>query len=480
MKKKVVIIISIVVGVLLVAGGVFAYLYLRPPTQEEITRYEEVLAEGDLLYEGREYSEAVKKYNEAVKVIHTDCRAYSKLVDIYLLKSDFDTALNIAQKAQNSTTSSDVSLVYARIADAYFENKDYYNFRINYEIAASLDGNSTTNLGLAKAYVYDNEFDLAKNLLKKDYDQEYIDDAKLLYAYILATEDADKAKEFLDSYTITDTEKESYFESFGSVLESLDDNELFNIAKLSRIYLNNGYPTLVIRLLEPEVEDIAQYVDALYFLGKAYLETKQYDKAIDVLLKSVSLVGYESNKYWMLARAYYFSNDLVNAVTYYDMTIGYAGDDISQNLVEEYLNMLLDSNQLTKAQEVYTDIAKSNKEAWFYLIGLELYYSESDAKFDYYLDKLSDIEMEDSEKKEYLFWKIRKEIDDSETSSIDQDFENLLELDRFNPKYYWMKGAYALSQFDTESAKENFEISLEYDTEGEVTKVVEDLLAQLE
>ena len=480
MKKKTIIIISIAVGVLLLVGGVFTYLNFRPPTEEEMNRYEETVSQGDLLLEGREYSEAVNKYNEAIKIVHVDSKAYSKIIDIYIIKNDLDTALEIAQDAQNSLTSADSSILYAKIADAYFNNEDFYNARINYEIAVSLNGNPATNFGLAKSYVYDNKFDLAKNLLEKEYDNQTIDDAKLLYSYILSTEDIEKSKEFIDSYTPVNEENEIYFEEFSSVLDSLDEDELFNLTKLSRVFINNGYPSLAIKLLEPRMEEISQYVDALYYLGKSYLETKQYDKAIEVLLKSSSLIGYESNKYWMLGRAYYYKNDMVNAAIYYDMAVGYAGEDITRDLVEEYLNILLDSNQITKAQELYSSLVKTTKTEWLYLIGLELYYSESDAKFAYYLEELSDMDMSDNEKKAYLFWKIRKEIDDSNTDNIDQDFDSLLELDRFNPKYYWMKGAYLLSIFDSKSAKDNFEIAMEYDTQGDVTENVEDLLAQLE
>jgi tetratricopeptide (TPR) repeat protein len=226
-----------------------------------------------------------------------------------------------------------------------------------------------------------------------------------------------------------------YFEEYLSVLKSLTDDELFNITKLSRIYVNNGYPTLAIKILEPNTEEISQYVDALYYLGKAYLETKQYDKAVDTLLKSASLIGYESDKYWMLARAYFRQDDLVNATKYYDMAVGYADTDVTRDLVEEYLNILLDSNQNNKAQEVFSNIVTKIDSEWLYLIGLDLYYNaQSDAKFDFYLNKLSSMEMNDAEKKEYLFWKIRKSVDDGETETVEEDLEALLALDRLNPK----------------------------------------------
>jgi tetratricopeptide (TPR) repeat protein len=481
MKKKVLIIISIVVGLILIAGGIFAYLNFRPPTAEEVSRYEQLLSDGDLLFEAREFSEAISKYNEAVKVIHTDSRAYSKIVDIYILKNDLETALEVAQKAQNRTTSAQASSIYADIAKAYFENKDYYNSRMNYEIAASLNSNPEVNLGLSKAYIYDKEFDLAKKLLEKEYDNDTVDQAKLLYAYILGSENIDEAKNFLNEYTVVNSELNSYFEEYSSVLNSLNENQLFNTTKLARIYINSNYPTLAIKVLEPKKEEITQYVDALYFLGKAYLDTKQYDQAVETLLQSTSLLGYESNKYWMLARAYFYKNDLVNAMTYYDMAVGYAGDDITKDLVEEYLKVLIESNQVNKAQEVYSNIATEIKSEWLYLIGLELYYNTNvDAKFNYYLDELASMEMNDDQKQEYLFWKIRKRIDDSDTNNLEQDFDKLLALNRFNPKYYWMMGEYKLAMSDTQAAKNNFELALEYDLEGNVTKEVEGLLARVE
>jgi tetratricopeptide (TPR) repeat protein len=481
MKKKILIIISVVVGILLIAGGTLAYFNFRPPTEEQVRRYEQTMSEGEILFEAREYSEAVKKYNQAARIINKDGRAYSRIVDIYLLKNDFETALEVAQKAQDYATVAQVSLIYANIAERYFEVEDFYNARMNYEIASSLNDNPKVNFGLAKAYVYDGEIDLAKKLLAKEYDSENVDKAKLLYSYILGLEDTKKAKDFVSNYTPNNKDMSSYFDEYSSTLDSLEEDELFNSAKVARVYVNNNYPTLAIKLLEPKEEEIAQYVDALYYLGKAYLDTKQYDKAVSTLQKSASLIGYESDKYWMLARAYYKKDDLVNSISYYDMAVGYAGDGLSRELVEEYLNILLDSNQINKTQEVYTDIVKTMNSSWLYLIGLETYYkAEGSAKFDYYLNKLANMEMNDNQEKEYLFWKIRGSLEGSRMENVEEELGRLLVLDRFNPRYYWMKGVYSLSLSDTQEAKDSFELALEYDLDGDVTKEVEKLLAPLQ
>lgn len=468
-------------GILLVAGGVFAYFYFRPPTQAELEQYEQIVEQGDVLLSAKEYSEAISKYNESIKIVHTDGKAYSRIIDIYLAKNDFDSALEVANKSQNSLSSSDCSLIYASIAEKYYDSKDYYNANINYELAASLNSNPTVNLGLAKSCVLNGKIDRAKDLLQKKYDDVTSDEATLLYAYIVGSQDNTKAVNILDDYTVINTEWSGYFDEYMFVLTSLDEDELFNKAKLGRIYINNGYPTLTISILESEIEGLAQYVDGLYILGKAYLDGGNYEKAVEVLLQSVSLIGYENQKYWMLGRAYYHQDDLVNAIIYYDRAVGYSGVDLEEDLIKEYLHILISSNQTTKSQEVYSNIVKDIKEDWLYLIGVELYYNaQNDAKLNYYLGKLSEMSLQDSEKKEYLFWSIRNALDKGELESVSSDLEILLSLDRFNPQYYWMKGVFDLDSGDEVSAKSNFESALEYDLEGNVSIEVEKLLAQVE
>ena len=421
-------------------------------------------------------------YNDAAKLISKDVRAYSKIVDIYLLKNDLQKALEIAQKAQNIVSSSDASLIYVKIANQYFNQEDFTKAKETYEMAASLAESPYVNLGLARSYVYDGKFDLAKDLLVKEYDNETEDEANLLYAYIIGLEDTDKAKKYVEDLNISDNnEQKLYFDEYLSALNSLDDDVLYNLTKLSRVYVNNGYPTLAIALLEPESEQIAQYVDALYFLGKAYLDSKDYTQATEYLLKSAGLLGYETNKYWMLGRSYYYQNDLVNSMKYYDMAVGYAGEDISRELVEEYLSILVDSKQTQKSEEVYTDIVRNVDQEWLYLLGLELFYNANvDAKFDFYLDKLANMSMNENQTKEYLFWKIKASLDESKTEGLQQDLDILYELDKFNPKYYWVKGLFDQAVSDNQSAKENFQLALEYDIDGKVTEEVEDLLAQIE
>ena len=159
--------------------------------------------------------------------------------------------------------------------------------------------------------------------------------------------------------------------------------------------------------------------------------------------------------------------------------IGYAGDDVKEDLVREYLQILIDSNQNNKSQEVFSDVVSNIKEDWMYLLGVELYYNaNNDSKVSYYLGKLSEMDLEDAQKKEYLFWIIRVGLANGE--DMTQELEQLLELDRFNPKYYWLNGISSQNNNDNEGAIRNFEYALEYDLAGSVTLEVEDLLARIQ
>jgi tetratricopeptide (TPR) repeat protein len=480
MKKKVLIIVSIICGVLLLAGGIFAYFYFRPPTQAQMDQYEQILSEGNVFLDAREYSSAVSKYNDAIKIVHIDKRAYINIVNIYLSKGDYDTATAVANKAQNSLSASDASVIFTLIGDSYLDESDYYNARLSYELAHSLNSNPRTNLGLAKAMIFNKDIEGAKDLLKGNFDNDTSDEAKLLYAYLVSMDDRDSAVNIIDDYEIIKESWEGYFDEYMSVLTSLNEDELYNLAKLSRVYLNNGYPTLVVALLEPKVDEMEQYVDGLFILGKAYLDCGEYENAVNTLLKSVSLLGYESTKYWMLARAYYYQDDLVNSTKYYDRAIGYSGDDINDELVREYLNILIESNQNNKAQTLFSSIVDKIDKDWIFLLGVELYYNANNqAKANYYLGKLSSLMLADNIMKEYLFWDLRISLDSNE-SNLDSEFEELLALDMYNPYYYWLKGIYDRNMGDTNSAINNFENALEYDLEGEVSENVLELLAQLQ
>jgi tetratricopeptide (TPR) repeat protein len=124
-------------------------------------------------------------------------------------------------------------------------------------------------------------------------------ESNLLLSYIQALSDTKKAEEILKGIEPGDKWREAYTK-WNEVLGSLNDDELFNAAKLGKEYVDRGYPYLAIALLEPKLSKMEEYADGLYILGKAYYENGDYRKSIDVLQDISTLGDLNQYIYWYL------------------------------------------------------------------------------------------------------------------------------------------------------------------------------------
>ena len=478
-RKPIMIIITVIFGLLLVGGSIVAYFYFRPPTAQELERYEQAIQEGNLFYEGREFTQAIKKYNSAIKILHREPQAYSNILQIYLDKHDFNSAKDFVKKASNYLSGLNTGLLYSQLARAYYDSFDFENAKKYYELAISLNSAPDISLGLAKVYLQTGDFSKARDLLGNEFNENSFDEANLLYAYVLSLQDVTQAKEHLESISPSE-EWSVFYNEMLEVISSFDDNELFNTTKLARIFLNNGYPKLSISVLEKYNDGtLDQYIDALFILGKAKLNSQDYDGAIATLTKTTVLIGYEVQKYWMLGRAYYRIGDLVNSILNYDRSISYS-NEINRPLITEYLDILIKFNQTTKTEQVLGSVIGEINQPWIYIVAQEVYFKiGNSAKFEYYTQLLSSESLQPNEQKEYLFWTIRYMLEEGNTNEIYGKLEQLFLLDRLNPKYYWLKGILDYENNNFEDSRNNWEKALEYDLGGIATVEVEKLLSRV-
>lgn len=321
--------------------------------------------------------------------------------------------------------------------------------------------------------------DAQSQIEKNQYSGDDAIEANLILSYIYSIKDVDKAKSQIGGMTPSDTWNH-FYDEFDTILKSLDDDEKFNFAKLARIYINSGYPFLAIEYLEGKNIDISQYSEAVYSLARAYLETKQYDKAIEYLDSALSLGGLESEIFWAKARATYAKNDLEASITNYSRAVEYAGKEIPEELLKEYIKMLLSNNQNLKASEVIKLALISSEQAHIYLLGLQVSSNLSEnAKIDYYMNQLTKLELTETEEKEYLYWKAKLEIDKGEVENANITLDKLLSLDKFNPKYYLLLSQVKVKETDVEGAKEALEKCIEYDLNNSSTEEAIELLSKI-
>jgi len=224
-------------------------------------------------------------------------------------------------------------------------------------------------------------------------------------------------------------------------------------------------------------------LEGMYFLGRAYTEFGDYSEAIEILNSASTLGGMETEIFWLRARSYYMQKDLENTVRDYDNAIGYMGENVQEELVEEYLNVLLEINQKLKAEEVVRNLAFNFSEnAFVNMMAVKVNYKlEQNAKVDYYLRELEALELDKGIRKEYLEYKLLYLFDQNsfDMREVEKYMEELFEIDRFNPYYYYFLANVQKEKGEVELAGQSLERSIEYDVNYEITKRSKEILSSL-
>jgi len=481
MKDKLKKILPWLMLLLIIAGLVTWYFLSRRVTETERSSYDEKIKAAELSFNAREYSEAINKFYEATEIIPQELAAYKGIVEILLLKNRVDQAISITRESTRALSPDDRSQLYKMIGDYYYQNVDYQRAKDMYQEGLSLRVvNLDAELALAKALMNIGRIDEGKKQLEKhNYEGDSAVEANLLLSYIYALTDIDKAKSQVGSMTASG-KWNPYYDEFDLVLKALDDDKKFNATKLARVYLNNGYPYLALNLLKTVKEELTQYLEGMYYTGLAYLQTNQYDKAIEYFDKASTLGGMEMEVFWGKARAKYSKNDLESAINNYAKAVEYGGKDVSEELVKEYIDILLVNKQNLRAMDVIKYLLTNQEKAYIYLLGIDLNYQISErAKVDFYNQQLGKLELTEEEQKEHLYWRVRLAIDDSDIATANVLLEQLLSYDRYNPKYYLLLGMVKMKEDNIAEAKSAFEKAVEYDNSNLISEEALKLLSNL-
>ncbi|HOV29788.1 MAG TPA: tetratricopeptide repeat protein [Candidatus Dojkabacteria bacterium] len=470
--------------VLLIAGLCLAGWWMQSKhiSQGQRDDYSIKIAEAEKSLNSKEYALALNKYYEATEIIPSNISAYEGIISILLQKNRPSDAFNIVDKSANALSATDKSRLYVMVGDYYYESHDFNRAKEIYQNGIGLGvENMNADLKLGKSLLNLGKINEAKRQFELEgYEDEDLAEANLLKAYIYSLTDFNKASETLLSLTPTD-KYVAYYEEFDKVLKSLDTDTKFNSAKLARIFINNGYPYLAINILEPKESEISEYIEGLYYLGRAYTETGQYDRGIEVLEKSLGLGRMQAEVLWTMSRAYVGKNDLDSAIKTYSDTVAFVGKDITKDLAQEYIGFLLKNKQYLKAGESVTTMLTTTQPAFLYILGIQSNYELNEYnKIAYYLEQLGKLSLSDDEKKEYLYWTAKIQLKDEKLEEVNSTLTELLTLDKYNPKYYLLLGRYQIAKGDSTSAKESFKKSIEYDLNNSVTDETLKLLSNIE
>jgi len=451
------------------------------PSQEKVDQYNSLVSEAETFTQAHEYSSALEKYNEASSIIPSDVKAYKGIIDIFVSKNRLDDAKKVIDESASKLSANDRASLYVLVADAYYNQHNYDSALNTYKLAEGItESGDYAALGLGKVYLQKGDIEKAKGYLNRNLDENLKEESKLIYSYVLSLEDKDKALSEISDIQPSDEWKDAYSQ-WKSVMDSLDDDTLFNSAKLAREYVNNGYPYLAISILDPIKEDIAQYQDAMYLLGKAYYDYGNYQESIDTLSNINAIGDTAQYVYWTQARAYYKLNNINESFGYYDSSISFAGESAQEKLYQEYIELLLENNQTTKAESVLLQASKLFTSEWVNISYIRLSYLNDQAeKIAYYVSKVNYDSLEGNYKKEYLYWKSKYAIENSQFDEAKRSLDLYWDLDKFDSRYNYLMGMLNFQEGNLDESRTYLKKSIEYDMDRSVTDDAQNLLARID
>ncbi len=468
----------------LVIGGLVAWYFIaNRVTTAENASYDAKIKESVTMYNSKEYSTSMAYYYEAADMIPSRVEAFHGILTILIEKGRPDDALSILEKSAQKINNQDQAILYTLVGNAYYKVSNFDKALETFKKGQGVGvDNQDLELMIGKTYLKKGEIDSAAKQFQKDlFTDDSLSEAKLLLSYIKSTSDIDSAKSTLGSVSSTEKWK-AYYDEFSTVLASLNTDTKFNATKLSRIYINNGYPVLAVAMLQPLEEDMSEYLEGMYYLGRAYLEMREYDKALIELDKAVTLGGLEDTILWTKARVYVGKNDLNNAITNYGKAIGYQGKEPSKELVKEYMDILLENNFTLKADELLQSLLKGSKSPYLYIYGLKINYVLSNVeKINYYISLLDASTLDGEDKLDYLYYKAKALLDQNgDITQINLVLDSLLEIDRYNPKYYFLLGRLQFEQGNATAASDSLKKALEYDLDYAIAEEASKLLSSVD
>ena len=463
---------------------VFSAFFLSGCTnsEEKLSEYNRIISDSDTLIEGRQYTLAVEKLSNASELIPSKRDAFERMIKIFVSKNRMEDASKIIEESAGQLSQDDRAVLYSVIGDGYYETKNYEKALYSYQLADGMLSNyKPSSFGMAKSFLQVGQIEKARALLEEKYEGEMLIEAKLVLSYIQSMTDVQKAKETIKDVEPGEIWRDRYVQ-WEEVLASINEDKLYNLAKLGKEYIDQGYPYLAIALLEPEIGKMDEYIDGIYILGKAYFENGQYQKSVDLLESTSSLGDLNQYIYWVLARDYFLLKDINSSTAYYDSAIAYSATKGEYLLYTEYLDILIEGNLTEKALEVMRNGEKVFvDDNWVSLYYMYIYSLRSDTeKFSYYMNRIEYEDLDSIFKANYLYSKGDFLIKNNQLEDAQKVLDIFWELDQYEPRYNLLVARLNFENGDIEKAREYAKKCIEFDLNGIVSKEAQSLLAQID
>ncbi len=447
-------------------------------SKENINTSKALVEDAQALLEEREYKKAVDKLSEALEIYPSNFDAYSSLMGILLEKGYFEDAENIANEASSRLSKEDNATIYTMIGSKYYEIGEFERAKDMFE---KVKGDERANVGLAEVYIQKGNVDEAQKVLKGMSNEAK---SPLLSVY-LTLGNWSEGSEKIDNIDVDVLEEEVLIERISRLKEIYtlkDEDALYKNASLAGEYVNAGYPYLAIKILTDQGDEVEEYGDAQYFLGKAYLDYGEYEKAIEKLNNAILLDMNDVDVYANLARAYLLNKNIEKSLDAYKMAVANVKSDENEWAVSEYVDVLLENNMVSVATKLLVELIAEKDSFGLNIILADVYYKQNDLeKMGEILEKLSGQknlkQAETQQLTKYQLLHALKDIED--VGEIESLLEKYVVFDRYNPEIPFFEAKLLLHQDENLKAKEALERAIELDLEGGIAEQANKLLATI-
>ncbi len=470
MKSKILLYVGVII---------FSTLFLTGCTSKEKVHLSDgLVGEAQEFYKEREYKKAIDKFTEALEVYPGNFDAYVGFMNVLLDKGYLEEAEDLAEQSFSRLSKDDAAVIYSMVGEKYYEIGDFESAE---EILQPMKGNDIVDFNLAQVYVQKGDVEKAQKLLKGSLKEP---ESYLLYSY-LALQDWDKGLETISKVDLNEVEDETLRERISNLIEIYtisDKDYLFKDTSLAGEYVNAGYPYLAIKILDEHGEEIAEYGDAQYFLGNAYLNSGEYKKAIEKLNSALLLDMSGVEVYVSLARAYLLNKDLEKALDTYKAAASAMDLEKEEWVAREYVDVLLENNMVSVATKLLTELITQRDSFALNVILVDVYHREGNLdKMGDVLDKLrSKANLNQGETQELVRYEILYSLADSEDLvKVEDLIEMYIVYDRYNAETFLFEAKLFIKKGQTAEAKESLERAIELDLEGQIAEEASKLLATL-
>lgn len=444
MSKRTKIVLGIVAA-LLILGGLF-YYRSNEQKKKDLAAYSQMIASAENSYRSHEYAAAFNTLNDAIALVPNSPEAYQLTLTILIDKQQLGKASEVLTGVESALSKASVAGIWGGIGQSYYDLGDYENARKALDQSLDTQSSPAYSLLMAKVLLAQGSIEGMDDLLK-DTD--------------------DPLKEIWAKYSVNAAD---------------DELTLFDATKNAGEYINAGYPYFAVKLLEPRATEAGEYWEGLYFLGKAYWDLGNSEKALTYLEQALTLGSEDPGLHTVLARVQYDQNDLNNALKSYDKALAFSAKDNVSALLVEYVSMLIEEEQHSKALATLVEYGEAEDKDSSLLYGKAYASSEDTEKLEEVLVEIAELKPDAAwgSYREYLIMAGEYYSSNAQYDEAEAMIAALIALNKYDPYVPYLSALVQIAKGESELAVTKLQLAIDYDLQGELTSRAKGLLSGIE